>query len=91
MLFSFQVYSKVIQLYTDMYLFFFKVFSHLGYYRVLSRVPCAIYSTSFLVIYFKCSSVYMSIPNSQSIPRADLRKTIQGRPLWKEIFGLRYA
>ena len=28
------MYSKVIQLY--MYLFFFKIFSHLGYYRVLS-------------------------------------------------------
>ena len=25
-----------------MYLFFFKFFSRLGYYRVLSRVPCAI-------------------------------------------------
>ena len=23
-------------------LFFFKFFSHLGYYRILSRVPCAI-------------------------------------------------
>ena len=34
------MYSKVIQLY--MYLFFFKFFSHLSYYRILSRVPCAI-------------------------------------------------
>ena len=25
-----------------MYLFFFKFFSHLCYYRILSRVPCAI-------------------------------------------------
>ena len=36
------MYSKVIQLYIYMYLFFFKFFSHLGYYRILSRVPCAI-------------------------------------------------
>ena len=42
MLCEFQVYSKAIQLYTYMYLFFFKFFSHLGYYRILSRVPCAI-------------------------------------------------
>ena len=63
---------------TYMYLFFFKLFSHLGYYRVSSRVPCAIYSRFFLVIYFKYSSVYISIPNSQSTPPADFRWTIQG-------------
>ena len=28
-----QVYIKVTQLYVHMYLFFFKFFSHLGYYR----------------------------------------------------------
>ena len=32
------MYSKVIQLYIYMYLFFFKFFSHLGYYRILGRV-----------------------------------------------------
>ena len=31
------------QLYIYMYLFFFKFFSHLGYYRVLHRVPYAIH------------------------------------------------
>ena len=35
-----QVYSKVIQLYK--YLFFFKFFSYLCYYRILSRVLRAI-------------------------------------------------
>ena len=33
------MYSKVIQLYIDMYLFFFKFFPHLGCYRILSSVP----------------------------------------------------
>ena len=32
------MYSKVIPLYIYMYLFFFKFFSHLGYYRILNRV-----------------------------------------------------
>ena len=41
MLCLFQAYSKVIQLYIYMYLFFFKFFSHLGGYIILSRVPCA--------------------------------------------------
>ena len=59
------MYSKVIQLY--MYLFFFKFFSQLGCTRILSRVPWAI-NRSLLVIYFKHSSVYMSIPNSLTIP-----------------------
>ena len=36
------MYSKVIQLYIYMYLFFFRFSSHIGYYRVLSRVPCAV-------------------------------------------------
>ena len=42
MLCQFQVYRRVIQLYIYMDLFFLKFFSHLGYYRVLSRFPCAI-------------------------------------------------
>ena len=42
MLWLFQVHSKVIQLYVYVCLFFFKFFSHLGYYRILSSVPCAI-------------------------------------------------
>ena len=42
MLCQFRVYSKVIQLYIYVYLFWFNFFSHLGYYRISSRVPCAI-------------------------------------------------
>ena len=38
MLCQFQVYSKVTHFYIYIYLFFFKFFSHLGYYRILSRV-----------------------------------------------------
>ena len=41
MLCQFQVYNKVIQLYISMYLVF-KFFPHLGYYRILSRVPYAL-------------------------------------------------
>ena len=36
------VYSKVIQLCVHIYPFFFRFFSHIDYYRLLSRVPCAI-------------------------------------------------
>ena len=42
MLCQFQVYSKVIQLYIYIQPLFFRFFSHIGYYRILSRVPCAI-------------------------------------------------
>ena len=42
MLCQFQVYSKLIQLYVYIYPFFFRFFSHVGYYRLLSRVPCAV-------------------------------------------------
>ena len=47
MLRQIQVCSKVIHLYIYMYLFFRasqlpQFFPHLGYYRILTRVPCAI-------------------------------------------------
>ena len=38
----FLLYGKVNQLYIYMYQLFFRFFSHVGHYRVLSRVPCAI-------------------------------------------------
>ena len=41
MLYQFQSYNKVIQLYIYKYSFFFRFFSHIRYYRIVSRVPCA--------------------------------------------------
>ena len=38
-LWPFQVYSEVIQLYLYIHLFFFRFSSHIGYHRTLSRVP----------------------------------------------------
>ena len=37
MLYEFQVYSKMIQVY--IYSFFFRFFSLIGYYKIWSRVP----------------------------------------------------
>ena len=59
--------SKVIELYIYIYSFFFRFFTCMGYYRILSRVPYTIgntYSRSLLVIYFIYSSVCMLIPSS---------------------------
>ena len=42
MLCYFQVYSQVIHLYIYIYPFFLRFFSHIGYYKLLSRLPCAI-------------------------------------------------
>ena len=40
---KFQVYSKIISvIYIYIYSFFFRFFSHIGYHRILSRVPCVI-------------------------------------------------
>ena len=49
--------------------FFYGHFSHIGYYRVLSRGPCAVQQ---VIIYFIFSSVYMSVPVSQFIPLLSL-------------------
>ena len=48
----FQVYSKVIQLY--IYLFFFRFFSNIGYYRILSRVPCTCWLCNLYVCVLSC-------------------------------------
>ena len=45
------------------YILFFKFFSHIAYYNILSIVPF-VYNGSLLVIHFIYSSVYMLIPNS---------------------------
>lgn len=44
--------------YTDTYLFFFKSFSHLVYYRILSRVPCPLQ-------YCPC---WLSMLNTEQLP-----------------------
>ena len=55
--------------YTCTYIhYFLRFFSHTGHYRVLIRVPCAIYSRALLVMYFIYNSVYTSITISQFIP-----------------------
>ena len=51
-----------------MYPFSPKLPSHPGCHITLSRAPCAVYSRSLLVICFRCSGVYMFIPNSTIPP-----------------------
>ena len=48
-------------------LFFFRFFSLICYYKILSIIPCAI-QYFLLIIYFIYSSVYMLIPNFYFIP-----------------------
>ena len=49
--------------YVCIYIFFFRFFSIVDYYKVLNIVPCAI-QKSLLFIYFIYISVYLLIPNS---------------------------
>ena len=67
MLWWFQVDRKDTQPHIYMYPFSPKWPFHPGCHIVLSRVP-VLYSGSLLVIHFKYTSVYMSIPNSLTIP-----------------------
>ena len=59
MLCYFQVYSKVIQLYLYLYIFFTKFFSIIGYYKTVTIVPCAIQQD--LVIYLIFIKKYVSV------------------------------
>ena len=62
----FQMYSKVNQLCIYIYPLFIRFFSHIGHYRVLSRVPPP-YSRPLLVICFILCSVYIN-PNLPIYP-----------------------
>lgn len=53
--------------YTNIYPLFFWIHFPNRSYRVLRRAS-VLYRRSLLVIYFICSSVYLSIPASQCIP-----------------------
>ena len=67
MLWQFQVDSKGIQPYLYMYLFSPKLPSRPGCHKHWADFPM-LYSRTLLVIHFKYSSVYMSIPNSLTNP-----------------------
>ena len=54
-------YSKVVQLYMYIYLFFSRFFSNVGYYRILSRITCAIQKVLADYIYIsQCSRSVVS-------------------------------
>ena len=52
MLCYFQVYCKVNQLYIYIYPFDFRFLSHIGYYRIFSRVPCAIQQVPISYLFY---------------------------------------
>ena len=60
MLFWFQVCSKVNHFYTYLYSLFFRFFAHIGHYRVLSRVPCAIQQILISYLFYIQICVHIS-------------------------------
>ena len=62
------MYSKVNLLYIYIYPLFFRFFSCVGHYSVMSREFLVLYSRSLFVIYCVYSSVYMSVRILQFIP-----------------------
>ena len=61
------MYREVIQLHIYVYLFFFRFFSHIGYYRILSRV-LVLGSMSLLIIFIIYTSMYILIPTPYLFP-----------------------
>ena len=62
MLSQVQVYRKVNQLYIYIYPLFFRFFSHIGHYSILSRVPCV---TQYVLIsyqFYILQCVYVNLP-----------------------------
>ena len=67
MLLQFQVDSKLNHFYTYLYSLFFRFFSHIGHYRVLSRVPCAIWQILISYLFYIQFCVYISSWESTSL------------------------
>ena len=63
MFYNFQVYSKLIQLYIHRYLFFFKLFSQLGCYRILSSLFCIVYSCWLSILNIAVCTHQSQTPN----------------------------
>ena len=62
---DFRAFSINMRLFNYTFIFFFFRFSSvIGYYKILSIVPCAICSGSLLVMYFIYNSVYRRIPGT---------------------------
>ena len=65
---QFQVYSKVNQLHIYIYPFFFRFLSHVGHYRVLSRVPVLLVGCYQLAILYIVVSICQSQSYNLSLP-----------------------
>ena len=87
--YCFQVYSKVIQLYIYMYLFFFYFF--LGYYGMVSRVPCAIQEVlvGYLFLNIAVCTAAAASKSLQSCPT--LCHPIDGSPPGSPVPGILQA
>ena len=59
---QFQVYSEVNQLYVYICPRLFRFFSHIGHYRLLSRVPCVIWQVLISYLFSMCVYVSLSHP-----------------------------
>ena len=69
------------------YILFFKFFSHIGYYRILSRV-LVLCSWSLLIIYFTCSSMYIGEGNGTPLQYSCLENPMDGGAWWAAVHGV---
>ena len=86
MLCWFLLHSRMNQLYIYIYPLFFRFFSHIGHYTVLSRVPCAIQKV--LIIYFIYNSVYMGEGNGTLLQYSCLENPMDGGTWWAAVHGV---
>ena len=61
-------YPEPLCWFINIYLFFFRFFSHLGYHRILSRVPCAIQEVLVDYLLYIYSSAAAAAKSLQSCP-----------------------
>ena len=82
MMCQFLLYSRMNQLYIHIYPLFFRFFSHIGHYRVLSRVPCAIEQLliSYLLYIQQCVYDNPNLPIYPSPPLSPLVTIISSCP-----------
>ena len=81
----FLLYRKVSQLYIYMYILFFRFYSHIDYYRLLSRGPCAMQKVILLFLVQLLSHVGIFVTTWTGTHQAPLSMGYPRQEYWSEL------
>ena len=76
-LWHFLLCNKVIPLYKYTYPFFRRFFPHIGYHRILDRVPCAVQQVLLVTLYKEVSTQSWRNPGTWGVEEAQMQRPLR--------------